>query len=355
MENKNNTSNTKLFEEFPPVSTQQWEDIIIKDLKGADYQKKLIWKTIEGFDVKPYYRAEDIKDLEHLNANPSEFPYTRGIKTDNNNWLIRADYCTSDIQNTNSHVLGAIEKGLDSVGFRVNNINTAEEMSLLLIGIDLTKTEINFLGARSYAKIIELFIEEIKRQNIDSSKVRGSLNFDSLSFALMHGDFHGDRKENFDEAVKIIKLIKENIPNFRAITINAQCMNNSGASNVQELGFALAIGNEYLSELTDRGLDIDTIASQIRFCFGVGSDYFMEIGKLRAARTLWAKIVEAYNPKHLESAYAFIHCITTSFNKSIFDPYVNMLRSTTESMSAAIGGCDSLTVNPFDSTYKRSD
>jgi methylmalonyl-CoA mutase len=134
--------------------------------------------------------------------------------------------------------------------------------------------------------------------------------------------------------------------------INGYFFNNAGASIVQELGYSLAMANDYLSKLTSRGVTIDTICHHLQFNFGVGSNYFMEIAKIRAARILWAKIVEAYGPSDKNSCKTIIHSVTSEWNQTVYDPYVNILRATTESMAAVIGGTDSLTIRPFDYSYK---
>jgi Methylmalonyl-CoA mutase, N-terminal domain/subunit len=137
----------KLFAEFPPVSTQQWEEVIIKDLKGADYEKKLVWKTQEGFSVRPYYRAENLADVKHLSSEAGCFPFVRGIK-DNNNWLVRQDYCAhGNFATANAQALDGLKKGVNSVGFCVDGNKAIGEadMKVLLNGINLAEVEVNFM------------------------------------------------------------------------------------------------------------------------------------------------------------------------------------------------------------------
>ena len=177
----------------------------------------------------------------------------------------------------------------------------------------------------------------------------GSLNFDTISYLLLHGDFYQSKQGNFDEAEYLIQTIRKKLQGFRPITINGHLFNNAGATLVQELAFSLASGNEYLAALTSKGLPVDSVADSLQFSFGIGSNYFMEIAKLRAARLLWSTIVEQYHP---ESTKMFIHSTTSLWNKTVYDPYVNLLRTTTEGMSAAIGNTDSMTILPFDFPYK---
>lgn len=345
----------KLFSEFPPVTTQEWEDRIKADLKGADNEKKLISKTIEGINIKPYYRLENLNGIEYLNTYPGEFPYIRGNKKDNNHWEIRQDINETDFTKANHKAREAISRGAEAIGFSAKEVDNKNDMKSLLDGIDLHKISIHFISAHSYPVIFNLFIDEAIRQNADLKKIKGSFNFDSLSYFLLYGKFYTNEDDNFIEASSFLSNTAKKIPQFKCITINGQYFHNAGASTVQELGFSLASANEYLFKFKEKGLNIDDVTSRIKFVFAIGSNYFLEISKFRAARLLWAKIVEQYDPAFPESCLMNIHAVTSLWNKSVYDPYVNMLRNTTETMSAAIGGCDSITVNPFDITYKKSD
>ncbi len=342
----------KLFSEFSPVSTSEWEETIRTDLKGADYQKKLIWKTDEGINVKPYYRGEDLEGLEYLSALPGEKPFLRGVKKDKNDWIIRQDIYTADIAEANRIAVDAISQGADSLGLNVKVITSHKQMQQLLQGIDISKTAINFFSSRSYPLSLELFFYEIAHRGLEGANITGSLNFDPISYLLLHGDFYQSRQSNMDEAEYLIQTMRKRLPGFRTITINGHYFHNAGATLVQELAFSLASGNEYMADLTSKGLSAAIVSSSLQFSFGIGSNYFMEIAKLRAARLLWASVVEQYRPENPESSRMFIHSTTSLWNKTIYDPYVNLLRTTTEGMSAAIGNTDSLSVLPFDLPYK---
>jgi methylmalonyl-CoA mutase len=161
-------------------------------------------------------------------------------------------------------------------------------------------------------------------------------------------------EEDFESCRRMINQTA-NLPNFTVITVNGRNFHHAGASIVQELAFSLAAGAEYLTQLTERGLSVDHVAPAMRFNFSVGSDYFMEIAKIRAARQLWASIVKAYGPSSDEISKMSIHTETASWNITVYDPYVNMLRSTTESMSAVLAGVDSHIVKPFDSAFSAPD
>ena len=152
---------------------------------------------------------------------------------------------------------------------------------------------------------------------------------------------------------KLVEVLKE-YPNFRCIAVSTDALNNAGAYIVQELGYALAWGNEYLQQLVDAGVDADLAAQSIKFNMGVSENYFMEIAKFRAARLLWAQIVKQYEPKGDEACKMCVNATTSKYNQTLFDSYVNLLRSQTEAMSAALGGIHSMVVTPFDAPYEQA-
>ncbi len=337
-----------LFNEFPPVTTQQWEEKILEDLKGADY-KKLIWKTVEGLNIRPYYRAEDLEKLEHMFALPGQAPFVRGGKTHNNNWEIRQEINLEDPAQANTLALNALSKGAEAVAFNATGVESAGDLAKLIQNIDPAKTPIHFSHAKNFVHIAGWLANLVKYD------ARGSLNFDPLGYFVLYNTFYQNWQVNIEQAAELLKLGQQKLPNFRTIAVNGQHFHNAGASLVQELAFALAQGNEYLATLTQKVFSIDEAATRIQFTLAIGSNYFMEIARLRAARLLWAKIVEQYKLASPQSMQMNIHAVTSTWNKSIYDPYVNMLRTTTEAMAAAIGGADSITVLPFDNTFKKSD
>jgi methylmalonyl-CoA mutase len=346
---------TKLFSEFPQVSTGAWEEKIMADLKGGDYHKKLIWKSDEGFDVKPYYRAEDLSGLEYLNALPGTSPYVRGLKKDNNEWIIRQDISPVDIHESNQMALDAIAKGAGAVGLKANEVTTHKQLSELLNGMDFKKTAINFISAQSYPLTLEFLIYELNHRGFGGESLRGSINFDPISYLMLHGEFYISWEHDLEETEYVLGIVREKIPQFKVITIDGHYFQNAGSSLVQELAYSLASASEYLACLTARGLKADEVAPFMQFSLGIGPNYFMEIAKLRAARLLWTRMVEQYQAKREESFRLFIHATTALWDKSVYDPYVNMLRTTTEGMSAALGNADSVTILPFDISFKEPD
>lgn len=344
-----------LFSEFPPVSTEQWEAKIQEDLKGADYEKKLIWRTAEGFKVKPYYRLEDLNGLKEMLSNlPGEFPFTRGTVSETNKWLIGQDLETPNPAKANALAKEALERGAEALLLNSSNIDSAALLKEMLKGLDLSKATLCFNSAPSYQTLLKIIIEVYQSLGIDFKEFKGTLDFDPLSYFLINGHFYSNESDDLNQGVELLKASLDN-SEFKVLSVNGQYFHNAGSSLVQELAFSLAAGNEYLSWYTSKGFNIDEVAKKMVFLFAVSGNYFMEIAKLRAARLLWAKIVEQYDPETADSAKMYIHSMTANWNKTIYDPYVNMLRTTTEAMSAAIGGADIITVLPFDMNYQEPD
>ncbi|MDR0814666.1 MAG: methylmalonyl-CoA mutase family protein [Bacteroidales bacterium] len=351
-------ADTNLFSEFPPVTTEQWENQITIDLKGADYEKKLVWRTNEGINVRPYYRSEHLNGLGYLNATPGSFPYVRGKRQDANKWAIRQDVGVKENQEStaNAKALDAIAKGADEIGFCISQKEQVQEVNLtaLLAGICSGAHPVHFYTGINAQPVLDAFLKDAEGKQSGRKGVKGSIFFDPLGRLAFSGNFYGKSEFPVDTLKKLIETVKD-ADNFKVIGVEASHFQNAGATLVQELAYALSMGSEYLSQLTDAGVKAEEIAKRIQFKFAVGSNYFMEIAKLRAARLLWANLVKAFAPQATDETYMTIHGETADWNITVYDSYVNLLRSTTETMSAAIAGVDSMTVQAFDSAYRRSD
>ncbi len=341
----------KLFDQFPPVSTEEWKEKVVTDLKGADFDKKLVWKTNEGFNVNPMYREEDIADLKTTNSLPGEFPYVRGTRTDNS-WLVRQDITVKCVKEANAKALDILNKGVNSIGFYLEADQISpDNIATLLQDIELEKVELNFNVCVKHAlELVKTLAAFFSARGV-AEKVNGSVNFDPFKRILKRGK---DFSNYAETATKIIEAAAA-MPNFRVLAVDGVMLNNAGSFIAQELGFSLAWGNEWIASLTDAGLTVDEVANRIKFNFGISSNYFMELAKFRAARMLWAQIVKQYNPTCDCACKMKAHAQTSEFNQTIYDAHVNLLRSQTETMSAALAGVDSITVTPFDKPYKESD
>jgi methylmalonyl-CoA mutase len=346
----------RLFDQFPPVSASEWMDKINIDLKGADFNKKLVWRTNEGFDVKPFYRMEDVENLMYINTLPDQFPYLRGTKVSNNNWFIRQNIEITNYSEANRKALTILMKGIDSLGFIISDPESVNERNfdLLLERIFLGGVEINFLSRGKAKEIIDLLINYVKKSNFKPDEIRGAIEVDPLSRLMVNGTLCIPPEDGFDYLSTVVKS-SVFLPHFRTISINASNFNNAGADIVQELAFAISMGSEYLAQLTQRGISCATVNSKIKFSFGTGSNYFPEIAKLRAARLLWSVVTNGFTPCNSSNIKMDIHCVTSEWNKTLYDPYVNLLRTQTEAMSAILGGADSLTVEPFDIVFRHPD
>jgi methylmalonyl-CoA mutase len=343
----------KLFSQFLPVSTREWMDKINTDLKGADFNRKLVWKTREGFEVMPFYREEDMSDLKYLDTLPGEYPYLRGSKTAGNSWKIRQNVIVSDYAEANSKALDILMKGVDSLGFVISDPESISfnNLELLLNDISPEAVELNFLS-NGRAKELALFFQEwIRKKGTDPPKISGAIETDLLGRLALNGTLCIPVDQGLDYLAEVAESLSS-LPIFRAIHLNASNFGNAGCDVVQEIAFGLSMGTEYLTQLTGRGLDAGVALSKIRFSFGIVPEYFLQISKLRAARLLWSVIAEGFLPGNKEAAKMDIHCITGRWNKTLFDPYVNMLRTQTEAMSAILGGTDSLTVEPYDIVFR---
>ena len=341
----------KLFTEFTAPTTQEWLDKIEVDLKGADFQKRLVWRTNEGFNVQPFYRREDLANLKTPDALPGEFPFVRGNKKNSNEWYVRQNIAVNDPVEANKKALDILNKGIDSLGFRIpKDLVTAETIEVLLKDIYCEIVDLNFRTCPCHAlKLAELVDAYFTMKGFDKEKLSFTVGFDPIEKMLQKGK---DVTPRLADGPKIVELLKD-YPKAHVMTVHTETLNNAGAYIVQELGYALAWGNEYLQQLVDAGVDVDLAARQMKFYMGVSENYFMEIAKFRAARLLWAQIVKQYEPKDENSAKMCINATTSTYNQTVFDSYVNLLRSQTEAMSAALGGVHSMVVTPFDVTYEK--
>ena len=347
-----NTKREKLFTEFPPVPTEKWEEVITADLKGADYERKLVWKTGEGFNVRPYYRAENLEGIKFLGSQAGEFPYVRGTRA-HNRWRVHQTVSVVCPKEANAEALKILNAGVDSLGFCIaSEAFTAADLDTLLGEICIPAVQLTFCGQKP-ADVAELVLAKIEKEGIAKEDVRIAFCIDPLVKGLStKGDFCSPNGEKcFARIAELIRKTKE-YKHIRVVTVSGQIFGNSGSTIVEELAFVLSAGHDYLVRLMDAGLTIEEAARKLRFSFSVSSNYFMEIAKFRAARMLWANIVKGYNPEKNCACKMQIHAETSKWNQTVYDPYVNMLRGTTEAMSATIAGVHSLEVMPFDASFE---
>ena len=345
------TKREKLFTEFPPVPTEKWEEVITADLKGADYERKLVWRTGEGFNVRPYYRAENLEGIRFLGSQAGEFPFVRGTRT-HNRWHVHQTVEVKSPREANAEALKLLNSGVDSLGFSIVKEGfTAADLDELLREISIPAVELTFCGVQT-GNVAGLMLDKLEKEGL-TADAHVAFCIDPLVKGLSQkGDFCSpDGEKCFAKIVSLVERTRE-YKHIRIVTVSAGIFSNAGSTIVEELAFALSAGNDYLTRLTDAGVDAETAARKLRFSFSVTSNYFMEIAKFRAARMLWANIVKEYGPEKNCACKMMIHARTADWNQTVYDPYVNMLRGTTEAMSATIAGVHSLEVTPFDAAFE---
>jgi methylmalonyl-CoA mutase len=313
-------------QEFPPVCTQAWENIIRNDLKGADYAKKLIWQTPEGLAVKPYYRAEDVAKLElsgSASCNPSCLRST-------GDWRIREEIQAVDPVEANHAAQNAVAAGAEEIAFVNVAVRNASDLGVLFVNLRTIPTHFPNAGQ----PLIHQLSEWLGKRRDSHLVSAGWAPFGNLEFAA-----------------DIARTATQTLVPF---TIHGVDFEEFGATAVEEIGFALAAGVDFLAEMDARNVPTDRSVASLIFSFSIGANYLFEIAKIRAMRMVWATAIESFSGTH-DSAAARIYARTSRWNKTIYDPHVNILRATTEAMSAALGGVDSICIAPFDECYKGPD
>ena len=343
-------SKERLFSDFTAPTRQEWRDKIEVDLKGADYQKKMVWRTNEGFSMEPFYRKEDVDKLPLVNALPGEFPFVRGNKKKDNQWYVRQNIVADDPKAANEKALDILNRGVNSIGFRIPGEKVSREyIETLLDGILLDCVEVSYRTCQRHVlELTDILLAYFEEKGYKKDALVGGIGFDPIERMLMKGK---DTSFLLPQMPQLVKKL-EDYPGLRCVMVHSDFLCNSGAYVYQELGYALAGGKEYLEEMVEAGVPVDLAAKKIKFYMGIGGNYFMEIAKFRAARMLWAQIVKQYEPKCDCACQMCINASTTTYNQTLFDSYVNMLRSQTEAMSAALAGIHSMVVTPFDAPYE---
>lgn len=365
--------------DFPPPGSGDWRAEAEAALKGAAFDKKLVTQTYEGIDLQPIYTPEDIRDLPHLKGAPGYPPYGRGSRAAG--YLGRSwDICQEipyaepekfnealkyDLQRGQTAVNLQLDRasrlGLDSdtaqyadVGRQGTAISHIDDLDTALADIDLEKFPLYIDTGFSALEMSILFRAWLVQKRIDPRKIKGSIEADPLGFLAAEGMLPVSLTTVFDHMAESAGWAVRSAPALKTIGVGGLPYREAGASAVQELAFALATAVEYINRMMDRGMAPADISGQIRFTFGIGSAYFMEVAKLRAARICWSRIMAAYGGDE-RSRRMTIHAKTCRYNKTVWDPYVNMLRTTTEGFAAVIGGADSIHTGSFDESMRQPD
>jgi len=368
-----------LFSDFSPHSYDDWRKAIDKALKGAPFEKKLVTKTYENIALQPIYRQEDIAELPHIGSLPGFAPYVRGAE-----WLGYAgkpwDVCQELPYGTpqafNAALHADLERGQNAVSLVLDpatragqdadradsidvgqagvSISSLADLGVALQGIDPAQTPIFLQPSPAALPLTALLAAWAQQQGQAPAQLKGAVGLDPLGELARAGSLPYALEQAYDLMSQLASWASANAPQLQTVAVQGHPYHDGGASATQELGLVLATAVEYLRALQARGLNIETAAPSIRFSLSLGSNIFMEIARLRAARLTWAKIVKAFGGSD-EAGKMRLHVRTSGWNKTVYDPYVNMLRATTEAFSGVLGGCDSLYVAPFDAVVRPPD
>lgn len=353
------------FDEFPITSYEQWKDEAIKSLKGGDFEKKLFTKTIEDIILKPIYNENDLKNNPLYNFQyPGIAPYNRGenpLGYKANPWLIAQAIPYPDIKQFNTALQNDLANGQNAINIKVRGIsnhhrqikygielNNIDDFANAFENIDLSKYPIYFSTDEIFYDFSKLFQDFLKKSKIDISKFEGNLGADIFGKLLSTGNLALSLNNYYKQIEELINQYDNS--NFGVININGSIFHNAGANTVQELAYSFTEAIEYIKTLQLLDLDVDKIAPKIRFSFGIGSNFFMEIAKLRAARIIWTKIIREFGGNE-QSQKMFIHSQTSLRNKTKFNPWSNIMRNSTECLAAILGNSNGIEVGYFDFAY----
>src|SRR5579864_4955964 len=359
--------------DFSEKSLQDWLALAAKELGGKPIDA-LTWQTLEGIAVKPLYTAEDLERIEMTRSLPGFPPFTRGVYATmyaNRPWTLRqyAGFSTAEEsnaffrENLRQGQMGlsvafdlATHRGYDSdhprvvgdVGKAGVAIDSVEDMKILFDGIPLDKMSVSMTMNGAVLPVLAAFIVAGEEQGVAREKLSGTIQNDILKEFMVRNTYIYPPAPSMRIVADIIEYTARHMPKFNSISISGYHMEEAGATSVQELAFTLADGLEYVRAALSRGLDIDEFAPRLSFFFGIGMNFFMEIAKLRAARLLWAHLIEPFNPKNKSSLALRTHCQTSGVSLTEQSPHNNIVRTTIEALAAVLGGTQSLHTNSFD-------
>ena len=353
---------------------KDWEKKVAEELDGEPIDS-LIWKTLEGIDVKPLYTADDLEEISHLDSFPGLPPYLRGPRATmyaKRPWTVRQYSGFSTAEESNQFYRDniaagqtglsvafdlATHRGYDSDHPRVTGdvgkagvaIDTVEDMKILFDQIPLKKMSVSMTMNGAVIPIMAMFIVAAEEQGVAQKELNGTLQNDILKEFMVRNTYIYPPKASMRIVADIIAYASKQLPKFNSVSISGYHMLEAGATCTQELAYTLADGVEYVRAAIKKGLDIDSFAPRLSFFFGIGMNFFMEVAKLRAARLLWAELIEKeFAPSNPQSLMLRTHCQTSGVSLTSQDPYNNIIRTTIEAMAAVLGGTQSLHTNSFD-------
>lgn len=354
--------------DFPIPTYDEWRKAVEKSLKGAPFSK-LLTKTYENITLQPMYQQKDIENLAFTNTVPGQFPFLRGTDdmVGETDWLVAQEMIHPIPSRVNEWLKNDLLKGVNAINLKLDeetklgiNMSENNEYGVSIFSLDDLETILKDTNFHNIPFIIQTGVSSVgmiafisayyKKHNYPLVELKGCIGADPLAMLMKNGSLAKDVNSYLDQMAEVLKWSKQNCPQLQTIFIDSAPIHNGGGNAIQELAFSLATATFYIRELQQRGLSIDEIAPSIRFSFSTGSNLFMELAKIRAARMLWSNIIDAFGGNE-DSQKLSIHARTSHWTKTVYDPYVNMLRSTVEAFTAALGGVDSLHVSPFDEAF----
>ncbi|QHQ34002.1 methylmalonyl-CoA mutase [Algicella marina] len=355
------------------MTQEDWKALAEKELRGKPVDS-LVWNTPEGLPVQPVYGPEALEGVDHLGSMPGQNPFVRGPRATmyaGRPWTIRqyAGFSTAEESNEfyrKGLAAGqqgvsvafdlATHRGYDSDHPRVEGdvgkagvaIDSVEDMKILFDGIPLDQISVSMTMNGAVIPVLASFIVAGEEQGVERAKLSGTIQNDILKEFMVRNTYIYPPEPSMRIVSDIIEYTASEMPRFNSISISGYHMQEAGANLVQELAFTLADGKEYVRAAVARGMDIDRFAPRLSFFFAIGMNFFMEAAKLRAARLLWCRIMEAEGAKDPKSLMLRTHCQTSGVSLQEQDPYNNIVRTAYEAMSAVLGGTQSLHTNSFD-------
>lgn len=353
MVNEENLFTRPSLDEFAVPSNEEWKSAAVETLKGADFDKKLLTKTYEGITLKPIYTDAD------FSANPErpgEGDYLRGTDPAgylHTPWAIAQEIDAVDVETANKQILHELDRGATAVNIKLCggvNVESDEDMAKLFDGVVLPAASLHVTAGGSAIGKLKRAKAAIK----DFDKAEGCFGADPIGMIALRGGIGKPLEKAYDDMAESVKFAKENAPKLRTVIADGNVYANGGATAVQEGAYVIATASDYIAEMMDRGISADDAAASIRLSVSLGSNFFMEIAKLRALRVVFARMARAYGAGD-EAAKADVYARTSAFTKTVYDPYVNILRTTTEAFSGVVGGINAMSVSALDEAIGESD
>ena len=355
-----------LFSEFPEHTYEQWHAAAESLLKGASFEKLLVAKTYEDITIQPIYRREDISNLEPRKDFPGAGSLVRGSHAEGflkAGWEVSQELKAASPVELNSMIFEGLNGGQSELNIVVGcghaecckggvALHTVDDVKPAFAVVAVDAISIYWQTGPSSVPVAALVIAAAEQLGVPAAKLRGGFENDPLAELVANGALHQSLKTRFDHMAALTDYALKRAPQLRTITVRGDVYHNAGATATQELAYFVATLVCYIEEMKARGLSPGDVLPHVRIRLAVGSDYFMEISKIRAARWLWSKVAAAYG---VENAPVHIHACTSKWNKTTYDAHTNMLRVTAEAFAAVVGGVDSLHIGPFDEISGKTD